>query len=103
MGGFNSRMSLGSSYVRTIVRGQASPWFEEYWPPLGSFGQAPVDGDLIYRGVGPVPAAQWRGHPSSPGHRHQSHQIGIPTRQLPLSRSREKVIRTDVSRSDGPP
>jgi 2-polyprenyl-6-methoxyphenol hydroxylase-like FAD-dependent oxidoreductase len=47
-GGFTSRMSLGSSYVRTIVRGRASPWFEEYWTPLGSFGQAPLDGDLIY-------------------------------------------------------
>ena len=47
-GGFKSRMSPGSSYVRTIVRGRASPWFEEYWTPLGSFGQAPLDGDLVY-------------------------------------------------------
>ena len=47
-GGFKSRMSLVSSYVRTIVRGRASPWFEEYWTPLGSFGQAPLGGDLIY-------------------------------------------------------
>ena len=47
-GGFVSRVSSGSSYVRTIVRGRASPWFEEYWTPLGSFGQAPLDGDLIY-------------------------------------------------------
>ncbi len=47
-GGFKSRLSSGSSYVRTIVRGRASPWFEEYWTPLGSFGQAPLDGDLIY-------------------------------------------------------
>ena len=47
-GGFKSRRSQGSSYVRTIVRGRASPWFEEYWTPLGSFGQAPLDGDLIY-------------------------------------------------------
>jgi 2-polyprenyl-6-methoxyphenol hydroxylase-like FAD-dependent oxidoreductase len=47
-GGFKSRMSLGSSYVRTIVRGRASPWFEEYWTPLGSFGHAPLGGDLIY-------------------------------------------------------
>ena len=45
-GGFVSRVSLGSSYVRTIVRGRVSPWFEEYWTPLGSFGQAPLDGDL---------------------------------------------------------
>jgi 2-polyprenyl-6-methoxyphenol hydroxylase-like FAD-dependent oxidoreductase len=47
-GGFVSRVSSGSSYVRTIVSGRASPWFEEYWTPLGSFGQAPLDGDLIY-------------------------------------------------------
>ena len=47
-GGFVSRVSLGSSYVRTIVRGQVSPWFEEYWTPLGSFGQAPLGGDLVY-------------------------------------------------------
>jgi 2-polyprenyl-6-methoxyphenol hydroxylase-like FAD-dependent oxidoreductase len=47
-GGFVSRVSLGSSYVRTIVGGRASPWFEEYWTPLGSFGQAPLGGDLIY-------------------------------------------------------
>jgi 2-polyprenyl-6-methoxyphenol hydroxylase-like FAD-dependent oxidoreductase len=47
-GGFKSRVSSGSSYVRTIVRGRASPWFEEYWTPLGSFGQAPLDSDLVY-------------------------------------------------------
>jgi 2-polyprenyl-6-methoxyphenol hydroxylase-like FAD-dependent oxidoreductase len=47
-GGFESRVSPGSSYVRTIVRGRASRWFEEYWTPLGSFGQAPLGGDLIY-------------------------------------------------------
>jgi 2-polyprenyl-6-methoxyphenol hydroxylase-like FAD-dependent oxidoreductase len=47
-GGFVSRVSSGSSYVRTIVSGRASPRFEEYWTPLGSFGQAPLDGDLIY-------------------------------------------------------
>jgi 2-polyprenyl-6-methoxyphenol hydroxylase-like FAD-dependent oxidoreductase len=47
-GGFDSRVSRGSSYVRTIVRGRASPWFEEYWTPLGSFGQAPLGGDLVY-------------------------------------------------------
>jgi 2-polyprenyl-6-methoxyphenol hydroxylase-like FAD-dependent oxidoreductase len=47
-GGFQSRLSSGSSYVRTIVPGRASPWFEEYWTPLGSFGQAPLDGDLVY-------------------------------------------------------
>ncbi len=47
-GGFVSRVSSGSSYVRTIVRGRAHPWFEEYWTPLGSFGQAPLGGDLVY-------------------------------------------------------
>ncbi len=47
-GGFVSRVSSGSSYVRTIVRGRANSWFEEYWTPLGSFGQAPLDGDLVY-------------------------------------------------------
>jgi 2-polyprenyl-6-methoxyphenol hydroxylase-like FAD-dependent oxidoreductase len=47
-GGFDSRMSSGSSYVRAIVKGRASPWFEEYWTPLGSFGQAPLGADLVY-------------------------------------------------------
>jgi 2-polyprenyl-6-methoxyphenol hydroxylase-like FAD-dependent oxidoreductase len=47
-GGFESRVSSGSSYVRSIVSGRASPWFEEYWTPLGSFGQAPLGGDLVY-------------------------------------------------------
>ena len=47
-GGFQSRVSSGSSYVRAIVRGQVSPGFEEYWTPLGSFGQAPLGGDLVY-------------------------------------------------------
>ena len=41
-------MSSGSSYVRSIVRGRASPWFEEYWTPLGSFGQAPLGGGQVY-------------------------------------------------------
>lgn len=47
-GGFHSRVSAGSSYVRTIVAGQANPWFEEYWTPLGSFGHAPLGGDSTY-------------------------------------------------------
>jgi 2-polyprenyl-6-methoxyphenol hydroxylase-like FAD-dependent oxidoreductase len=47
-GGFQSRVSSGSSYVRAIVTGRPRPWFEEYWTPLGSFGQAPLNGDLIY-------------------------------------------------------
>jgi 2-polyprenyl-6-methoxyphenol hydroxylase-like FAD-dependent oxidoreductase len=47
-GGFKSRVSPGSSYVRTIVRGRTSPGFEEYWTPLGSFGHLPLDGDLVY-------------------------------------------------------
>jgi 2-polyprenyl-6-methoxyphenol hydroxylase-like FAD-dependent oxidoreductase len=64
-GGFDSRVSRGSSYVRTIVRGRASPWFEEYWTPLGSFGQAPLGGDLVYfwaaAHVGPAADAVARG------------------------------------------
>jgi 2-polyprenyl-6-methoxyphenol hydroxylase-like FAD-dependent oxidoreductase len=47
-GGFRSRLSTGSSYVRTIVQGQANPWFEEFWTPLGSFGHAPLGGDTTY-------------------------------------------------------
>ena len=47
-GGFDSRLSTGSSYVRTIVQGQANPWFEEFWTPLGSFGHAPLGGDTTY-------------------------------------------------------
>jgi 2-polyprenyl-6-methoxyphenol hydroxylase-like FAD-dependent oxidoreductase len=47
-GGFDSRLSAGSSYVRTIVQGHANPWFEEFWTPLGSFGHAPLGGDTTY-------------------------------------------------------
>ena len=47
-GGFQSRQSAGSSYVRTIVAGQGNPWFEEFWTPLGSFGRAPLGDDTIY-------------------------------------------------------
>jgi 2-polyprenyl-6-methoxyphenol hydroxylase-like FAD-dependent oxidoreductase len=47
-GGFRSRLSSGSSYVRTIVQGHAGPWFEEFWTPLGSFGHAPLGGDATY-------------------------------------------------------
>jgi 2-polyprenyl-6-methoxyphenol hydroxylase-like FAD-dependent oxidoreductase len=64
-GGFDSRVSSGSSYVRTIVKGRANPWFEEYWTPLGSFGQAPLRGDLVYfwaaAHVGPAADAVARG------------------------------------------
>jgi hypothetical protein len=47
-GGFVSRVSSGINYVRTIVKGRASSWLEEYWTPLGSFGQAPLGDDLVY-------------------------------------------------------
>jgi 2-polyprenyl-6-methoxyphenol hydroxylase-like FAD-dependent oxidoreductase len=47
-GGFVSRVSPGSSYVRAIVKGRASPWFEEYWTPLGSFGHLPLGDDIVY-------------------------------------------------------
>jgi 2-polyprenyl-6-methoxyphenol hydroxylase-like FAD-dependent oxidoreductase len=64
-GGFDSRVSSGSSYVRTSVKGRANPWFEEYWTPLGSFGQAPLRGDLVYfwaaAHVGPAADAVARG------------------------------------------
>jgi 2-polyprenyl-6-methoxyphenol hydroxylase-like FAD-dependent oxidoreductase len=47
-GGFDSRVSAGSTYVRTLVAGRAKPGFEEYWTSLGSFGHAPVPGDSTY-------------------------------------------------------
>jgi 2-polyprenyl-6-methoxyphenol hydroxylase-like FAD-dependent oxidoreductase len=47
-GGFHSRLSVGSSYVRTVVVGRASPWFQEFWTPLGSFGHAPLGGGSTY-------------------------------------------------------
>ena len=47
-GGFSSRVSAGSTYVRTIIQRQANPWFEEFWTPLGSFGHAPLGGDTTY-------------------------------------------------------
>jgi 2-polyprenyl-6-methoxyphenol hydroxylase-like FAD-dependent oxidoreductase len=47
-GGFHSRVSAGSSYVRTIVAGQVSPSFEQYWTRLGSFGYAPLGSDSTY-------------------------------------------------------
>lgn len=47
-GGFSSRVSAGSSYVRAVVTGPADPRFEEFWTPLGSFGHAPLDGDTTY-------------------------------------------------------
>ena len=43
----------GSSYVRAIVSGRASPWFEEHWTPLGSFGQAPLGGTWSTLGCSP--------------------------------------------------
>ena len=53
-GGFESRVSSGSSYVRSIVRGRASPWFEEYWTPLGSFGHAPLGAISSTSGLQPM-------------------------------------------------
>jgi 2-polyprenyl-6-methoxyphenol hydroxylase-like FAD-dependent oxidoreductase len=47
-GGFNSRISAGHSYVRTVVHADVAPWFEEYWTPLGSFGHAPLGHGLTY-------------------------------------------------------
>lgn len=37
-GGFFSRVSAGSIYVRAVVTGQAGPRLEKFWTPLGSFG-----------------------------------------------------------------
>jgi 2-polyprenyl-6-methoxyphenol hydroxylase-like FAD-dependent oxidoreductase len=47
-GGFHSKLSAGSSYVRAIVEAPGNPWFEEFWTPLGSFGRAPLGGDTTY-------------------------------------------------------
>jgi 2-polyprenyl-6-methoxyphenol hydroxylase-like FAD-dependent oxidoreductase len=47
-GGFNSRVSAGHSYVRTVVQGDVTPWLEEYWTRLGSFGHAPLGHGLAY-------------------------------------------------------
>jgi 2-polyprenyl-6-methoxyphenol hydroxylase-like FAD-dependent oxidoreductase len=47
-GGFNSRVSAGHSYARTVVQGDVTPWLEEYWTRLGSFGHAPLGQGLAY-------------------------------------------------------
>jgi 2-polyprenyl-6-methoxyphenol hydroxylase-like FAD-dependent oxidoreductase len=47
-GGFSSRVSAGSSYVRAVVQARSDPWFEEFWTPLGSFGHAPLGGGSTY-------------------------------------------------------
>ena len=43
--------------------------------------------DALLAGLARFPRLSERGHPSGPGRRRPSYQIGIPTRQLPLSRS----------------
>jgi 2-polyprenyl-6-methoxyphenol hydroxylase-like FAD-dependent oxidoreductase len=47
-GGFNSRVSAGHSYARTVVQGDVTPWLEEYWTRLGSFGHAPLGQGFAY-------------------------------------------------------
>jgi 2-polyprenyl-6-methoxyphenol hydroxylase-like FAD-dependent oxidoreductase len=47
-GGFRSKLSAGSSYVRAIVPGPGHAQAEEVWTALGSFGRAPVGGDATY-------------------------------------------------------
>ena len=47
-GGFNSRVSAGHSYARTVVQSDVTPWLEEYWTRLGSFGHAPLGHGLAY-------------------------------------------------------
>jgi 2-polyprenyl-6-methoxyphenol hydroxylase-like FAD-dependent oxidoreductase len=47
-GGFVSRVSQGTTYVRTLVPARSNGPIAEYWTPLGSFGRAPVDDDTTY-------------------------------------------------------
>jgi 2-polyprenyl-6-methoxyphenol hydroxylase-like FAD-dependent oxidoreductase len=47
-GGFVSRVSQGSTYVRTLVPARLNGPLAEYWTPLGSFGHAPLGKDATY-------------------------------------------------------
>jgi len=47
-GGFDSRMSAGSTYLRGIVEGWSDPLAEEYWTRLGSFGHAALADHTTY-------------------------------------------------------
>jgi 2-polyprenyl-6-methoxyphenol hydroxylase-like FAD-dependent oxidoreductase len=47
-GGFVSRVSQGSTYVRTLVSGRLNGPLAEYWTPLGSFGHAPLGNNAAY-------------------------------------------------------
>jgi 2-polyprenyl-6-methoxyphenol hydroxylase-like FAD-dependent oxidoreductase len=47
-GGFDSRMSAGSTYLRSIVPGWPDPLAQEYWTRLGSFGHAALRDDTTY-------------------------------------------------------
>ena len=46
--GFTSRVSTGSTYVRTIIQREANPWLEEFWTLLGSVGHAPLGDGATY-------------------------------------------------------
>ena len=47
-GGFVSRVSQGSTYVRTLIPARLNGPLAEYWTPLGSFGHAPLGDDATY-------------------------------------------------------
>lgn len=47
-GGFDSRISAGSTYLRSIVPGWPDPLAQEYWTRLGSFGHAALSDDTTY-------------------------------------------------------
>jgi 2-polyprenyl-6-methoxyphenol hydroxylase-like FAD-dependent oxidoreductase len=47
-GGFDSRISAGSTYLRGIVQGWSDPLAQEYWTPLGSFGHARLADHTTY-------------------------------------------------------
>ena len=52
-GGFEA--GVVGEQLRTLDReGRASPWFEEYWTPLGSFGHAPLGAISSTSGLQPM-------------------------------------------------
>jgi 2-polyprenyl-6-methoxyphenol hydroxylase-like FAD-dependent oxidoreductase len=58
-GGFVSRVSQGSTYVRTLVPARLNGPLAEYWTPLGSFGHAPLGKDATYVWAAADAAAVW--------------------------------------------
>lgn len=47
-GGFTSKVSAGSRYVRAVTSQRDDPGLEEFWTPLGSFGHAALGDDITY-------------------------------------------------------